>query len=177
MKYSYKCNIIQIPPHSWLLKVASATALGIVLTRVHCAFSSSSSITAVFHRPGYVIASLLVVVPCASISARQNQWEPSFSLRISLWFPQTKFDSRRPTYWSRTLEKSMRMKDDDWRYLFPTFDYPAMGYGLILIQVKSRTIRISRKSSRVGTPQLIQHLLFHSLFLMEQLKYASAKFN
>jgi hypothetical protein len=86
--------------------------LGIVLTRVHCAFSSSSSIAAVFHRPGYVIASLLVVVPCASTSARQNQWEPSFSSRISLWFPQTKFDSRRPTYWSRTLEKSMRMMID-----------------------------------------------------------------
>ena len=93
-------NVIQFrsPPHCWLLKVASATALGIVLTRVHCAFSSSSSIAAVFHRPGYVITSLLVVVPCASMSARQNQWEPSFSSRISLWFPQTKFDSRRPTY-------------------------------------------------------------------------------
>lgn len=64
-----------------------------------------------------------------------------------------------------------------WCYLFPTFDYPAMGYGLVIIQVKSRTICVSRKSSCVGTPQSIQHLLFCSLFLMEQLEYAAMKVN
>jgi hypothetical protein len=52
-----------------------------------------------------------------------------------------------------------------------------MGYGLVIIQVKSRTICVSRKSSCVGTPQSIQHLLFCSLFLMEQLEYAAMKVN
>jgi hypothetical protein len=80
--------------HFWFLSVASATALEIVLTWVHWALSPLSSFMAVvFHRPGYAMAILLVVVPWASTSVRQNQCVPSFNSKINLWLPQTKFPS------------------------------------------------------------------------------------